>query len=204
MKLLQHLIANATAPADVLTARTTLAEMYLSKNNIDAAESLITDILRVDARNPSGLRLRASIRLGRGQIEDAIADLRTALNSQPQSPELLLSLAQAYERSGLIELADKALFDATKATNYASEVGLNYVAFLRRRGATAQAENVIVNLASRNPNNVSVLSALAQVKLAHQDWNGAHDVAEAIRRLDNKSDIVTAINGAAFIGEKRI
>ena len=202
-QLLQQLIATATGPADVLTARTTPAEMYLSKNNSNAAESVISKILAADASDPNGLRLRASMRLGLGQIEDAIADLRTALNSHPQSPELLLSLGLAYERSGLIELADKALFDATKATNYAAEAGLNYVAFLRRRGAIAQAENITISLAGRNPNDISVLSALAQVRLAQQDWTGAHEMAAAIRRLDDKSDIVTAINGAAFVGEKR-
>ena len=32
--------------------------------------------------------LRAAIHLDRGQIDDAIADLRSALNDQPNSPEL--------------------------------------------------------------------------------------------------------------------
>jgi len=202
-KLLEQIISSPGAPEDIQAARTALAEMDLSQNNVAAAEPLITDILRQDGRNTNGLRLRASIRIDRGQIEDAIADLRAALNDQPRSPELLASLAIAYERSGSIELADKALFDATKASNYAPTVGLNYAAFLRRRGLNEQAANLVTDLANRNPNSLPVLSALAQLKLARQDWAGAHEVANAIRRLDDKSDVANQINATAFSGEKK-
>ena len=100
---------------------------------------------------------------------------------RPQSPALLATLGLAYERSGSIELADKAYFDATKASGFAPAYGLSYVAFLRRRNLTEHAESVLNDLASRNPNNLAILSALAQDKLARQDWIGAHAVAEAIQ-----------------------
>ena len=202
-KRLEKLIGGSSSAEEIATARITLAEMYMSKNDIAAAEPLVTEILKADARNTSGLMMRSSIHLARGQNDDAIADLRTALNDQPQSAALLANLAIVYERNGSIELADKAFADATKASKYAPLVGLNYVAFLRRRGLTDQAEKVLADLASRNPNNVQVLSALAQVKLSHQDWAGAHAIADAIHRLGDKSDISDQINGAAFGGEKK-
>ncbi len=46
-------------------------------------------------------------------------------------------------------------------------------------GSATQAESVVTDLATRNPNSVPVLSALAQVKLAHQDWVGAHAIADS-------------------------
>jgi tetratricopeptide (TPR) repeat protein len=200
-KLLESLIAASGPAENILTARTTLAEMYMNKGNVAAAEPLIADILRTDSRNADGLRLRAAIRTNRGQIDDAISDLRAALNDQPQSSELLASLAIAYERNGAIELADKSLLDATKASGFAPVYGLNYVAFLKRRGSASQVENFLVDLATRNPNNIAVLSALAQAKLDRQDWVGAHTIADAIRRLGDKGDITDRINAAAFSGE---
>ena len=202
-KLLEQLIASSNSNDDVLAARSTLAEIYLSKNNIAAAEPLISDILRADNRNATGLRLRAAIRMDRGQLDDAIGDLRTALNDQPKSPELLASLALAYERSGSIELADKSFFDATKASNFSPNVGLNYIAFLQRRGLSAQADNVLGELARRNPKNIPVLTAFAKDKLAHQDWIGAHEIADTIRRIGDKADVADQINGIAFIGQKK-
>ena len=203
-QLMETLISSARPSEDILTARITLAEMYLAKNNTAAAEPLVTEILRADARNIDGLRLRALIHLDRGQIDDAIADLRGALNDQPRSPALLATLAIAYERSGSVELADKAFLDATKASRFSPDVGANYIAFLRRHGLTAQAESVLNDLVSRNQNNIALLSALAQVKLSHQDWNGALEIADTIKRLGDKSDISDQIRAAAFRGQGKL
>ena len=201
IKLLEQLIASPGSTENGVTARTALAEIYLSRNDVAAAEPLITEILKTDGRNTTGLRLRAGIALDRGKTDDAIADLRTALNDQPRSPELLASLAIAYERNGSIELADKSFFDATKASNYNPVIGLTYLAFLQRRGMGSQAESVINDLANRNQSSVPVLSALAQIKLEQQDWVGAHAVADAIKKLDGKSDVANQINAAAFSGQ---
>ena len=112
IKQLQQLIASASSTEDGLVAKNTLANIYMSQNKIALAEPLVTEILRTDARNSNALRLRAAIHLDRGKVDDAIADLRSALNDQPRSPELQLALATAYERNGSIELAGKAFFDA--------------------------------------------------------------------------------------------
>ena len=201
--LLQDLIKTTAKPDDQMLARVTLAQMYIGKNNVAAAEPLINEILNIDNRNNEGLRLRAAIRVDRSQFDDAIADLRRALNDQPRSPALLASLALAYERSGAIELADKAFLDATRAANFDPTFGMNYVAFLERRGLSEQAENVLVQLAGRNPNNVSVLSALARIKLARQDWVGAHQAADAIRNINSKSEVAEQIHAAAFGGQQK-
>jgi len=202
-KLLKKLVNDSKSADDIAAARITLAEMYMSRNNTSAAEPLINAILQADSRNISGLALRASLHISRGQNDDAIADLRSALNDQPQSPELLANLAVAYEHTGAIELAEKAFADATKASRYAPNVGLNYVAFLRRRGLGAQADGVVADLANRNPNSVPLLAALAQIKLAHQDWAAAHALADALQKLGDKTDIADQINSAAFTGEKK-
>jgi len=201
-KLLEDLIKTPT-PSDAIAARTTLAQMYLARNNVAAAEPLLSDILAADSRNIEALRLRAAIRVDRNQFDDAIADLRRALNDQPNSPALLASLGLAYERGGSIELADKSFADAMRASNFAPALGLNYVAFLERRGLSEQAESVLVQLASRNPNNPSVLSALARIKLARQDWVGAHQAADAIQNISGKNNVTDQIHGAAFSGQNK-
>lgn len=203
-KLLEDLINTKLTPEETAGAKVTLAQMYLSKQNDAAAEALVREVLAADSRNIEGLRLRAAIRLNRQQFEDAIADLRQALNDQPRSAPLLANLALAYERSGAIDLADKAYLDATRASNFAPMYGLNYVAFLQRRNLPAQAENMLVQLAGRNPNNVTVLSALAKIKLERQDWVGAHQAADAIRSVGDKSGIADQIHGAAFSGQNKI
>ena len=97
--------------------------MYLSNRNFASAEKFANDVLRDDPHNVSALKLRASLRLERAQLDAAIADLLDALNYHPRSTDLMLALAIAYERSGLIELADKQLADATRVSDLDPNVG---------------------------------------------------------------------------------
>ena len=66
----------------------------------------------------------------------------------------MVLLAAAYERSGSIELAEKQYADATRVSDFDAGIGLNYVAFLRRRGNIERAEDILTQLAGRWPNNV--------------------------------------------------
>jgi Flp pilus assembly protein TadD len=177
--------------------------MQLGRKKIPEAEALVTDILRADSRNVTGLKLRAAIRIERGQLEDAIIDLRQALNDQPRSPELLTLLGLAFERSGQIDLADKQLADAMKSSNFDPKYGLNYVSFLQRRGLSNHAENVLNELATRWPANVQVLSALAQLKIARKDWAAASEIAETVRKIDGQSNLASQISAAVLGGQQK-
>jgi tetratricopeptide (TPR) repeat protein len=201
--LLESLVSANSSPEHVLAARVALAEMYLSKKDINAAETLASDILGKDSRNSSGLQLRASIRMERGELEPAINDLRQALNDEPRSIRLMMLLATAYERSGSIELAEKQLADAMRASDFNPRVGLDYVAFLRRRGNAERAESVTTELSGRWPKNVQILSALAEMKLMRQDFVGAQEVAESIRQIGSDQGIGGQILGASLIGRNK-
>lgn len=204
-KLLEELARTASAPEQALAAKVKLAEMQFSQKKFDAVDALVADILGKDSRNIGGLKLRAALRVERGQFDPAISDLRQALNDQPRSTDLMLQLAVAYERSGAIELAEKQFADATRTSNFDASVGLNYVAFLRRRGNVAHAEEILSELAGRSPNNTRVLSVLAEVRLARQNWVGAQEVAEAIRRIGNNNQgLADQILGVALSGRNKL
>ena len=91
----------------------------------------------------------------------------------------------------------------TRASNFDPRVGLDYVAFLRRRGSLARAEDTLVELASRAPDNVEVLSALAEVRLTRQNWVGAQEVADAMRRIGDTRGVADQVLGAALSGQKK-
>jgi cellulose synthase operon protein C len=193
----------ATAPERKLLAQTKLAEMYVNKNNIAAAEPIIAEVLQKDRRNTSGLRLRAAIRIEQGQLDSAISDLREALNDQPKSVDLLILMATAYERSGKNELAERQFADALKASALNPGVALRYVAFLQRRGDLAHAENVLGDVTARNPTNTQALAALGQIRLARQNWTGALATADTIARLGNDRGVADQIRAAALAGQDK-
>jgi tetratricopeptide (TPR) repeat protein len=115
----------------------------------------------------------------------------------------MMLLATAYERSGSIELAEKQLADAMRASDFNPRVGLDYVAFLRRRGNAERAESVTTELSGRWPKNVQILSALAEMKLMRQDFVGAQEVAESIRQIGSDQGIGGQILGASLIGRNK-
>jgi tetratricopeptide (TPR) repeat protein len=201
--LLKTLIGATGSAEHVTTAQMVLAQYYLSQKQTEPAAALVADILSKDARNIGGLKLRAAMRLDAGQFDLAIADLRQALNDQPRASDLMLMLAIAYEKSGTVDLAEKEFADAMRVSNFDPTVSLGYVAFLQRRGSASRAEDVLVDLAGRWPKNVQVLSALAQVRLSRQEWVGAQEVADAIRRIGTNRTLADEVKGAALAGQNK-
>jgi tetratricopeptide (TPR) repeat protein len=203
LQALQELIESASTPDRKLAAQLKLAEMYVSQGNIAAAEPLISEIVGKDRRNSGALKLRAAIRIEKGQLDSAISDLREALNDQPKSPELLMLLAVAYERGGKNELADRQYADALKSSGLNPDVSLRYVAFLQRRGDAARAEDVLTEVSGRNPNHLQVLSSLGQIKLTRRNWAGALTIADAIGRISDGRALADQIRAAAFAGQNK-
>jgi tetratricopeptide (TPR) repeat protein len=202
-QLLQNLVSHSSSTEQTIAAQIKLAEMDVKRNKFDAAEALVSEILRKDSRNTNALKVRASIRIARGQLEPAITDLKQALSDQPRSTEVMLLLAFAYERSGSIGLAERQYAEAVRASNYSPIVGLNYASFLLRRGGVDRAQQFLTELSRRLPKNQEVLSALAQVELTHQDWASAQTTAEAIRDAGDSRGIADQLLGAALLGQHK-
>jgi Tfp pilus assembly protein PilF len=203
-ELLQSLIKRGNTSERKLAAQGKLAELYVGKANFAAADPIIADMLQKDRRNTTALRLRATVRIEQGQFDAAIADLREALNDQPKSSQLLMLMALAYERSGKNELAERQYADALKSPGADANIVLRYIAFLQRRGDLTHAEDVLTDVVGRNPLNVQMLSALAQVRLARQNWTGALAAANAIAAVGEDRGLAEQIRAAALAGQNKI
>ena len=178
--------------------------MYVNKGNFAAAEPIVAEILQKDGHNTIGLRLRAAAKIEKADFESAIADLRLALNDQPKSVELLMLMGLAYERSGKSELANRQYADAVKASNLNPDIALRYVAFLQRQGDVAHAEDVLAEAVGRNPSNLPLLSAMAQIRLTRKNWSGALAVADSIAKLGNDRGVADQIRASVFANQNKI
>lgn len=202
-KNLKDLADRADGPTKKLAAEVKLAEITVAQGDQQAAQALIADILSKDRRNGGALRLRAALNVDKGQTDAAIADLREALNDQPKSPELLILLGIAYERGGKNELADRQYADALKASNLNANVALRYVAFLQRRKDASRAEDVLLQVSNRDPNNLQILSSLAQVRLSRQNWPGALALAASLPQSKEGQVLAGQIRAAALEGQNK-
>ncbi|MGJ4892970.1 tetratricopeptide repeat protein [Bradyrhizobium sp. HKCCYLS3077] len=196
-------VIKTSSPERAISAKNKLAQVYVRRRNPEMANKLVSEVLEKDRRNTGALKLRAAMRLDGGQVDGAIADLREALNNEPKSPELLLMFGAAFERSGKTELAARQYADAAKYSNFAPAFVLPYATFLQGLPDLAQAENVLLEAIARNPRGMSLLQALAQVRIARKNWTGALAVADVMRSADDNAGLADQVRAAALAGQNK-
>src|SRR5262249_50479257 len=82
---LKALIADGKARDRIETAQLLLAQFYAGSKRFALAESVIADVLKNDPGNANARRLRGSVLLEQGQVDEAVGQLREALAGQPRS-----------------------------------------------------------------------------------------------------------------------
>lgn len=200
---LSAIISKGEPKDSILRARLILAAMQTKLGHTKEAKALIDDVLASDAKNSDALAMRANFRIESGDEDNAIADLREALNQQPNSVPFLTLLAKALERQGAVDLANDRWMEAVKASKYDPQVTLNYIDVLGRRGKTDQIEPLLSDALARNPSNPGLLTALAQSRLAKHDWVGAQAAADALKKAGDVSGVSQEIIGALQGGQKK-
>ena len=202
-QLLKKVIEEEGDAKNGIIARNRLAQLLLSRRKSDEAEKVVAEILAKDERNVNALMLRASLKIEQNKVDDAIADLRTALNEAPRSAPVLVLLARAHELGGAIDLADDRFGVAAKTANYAPGVGLRYAQFLLRHRKLERAEDVLTEILARRPKNKNALIRLGEVRLRRQNWLGAEQIAETLRTISKDKGIASEILSAALAGQKK-
>ena len=165
-----------------------LALLHLLNGERDKAQLLVDEILEADGNNTDALIKRASFQIDDANFEAGIADLRTALNNNPDSVEAMILMSSAFERQGNIDFARAELAKAFEAGGKQANVANAYAKFLLRNGNSRRAEDVLVQSLAVAPGNMDNLKLLAGVRLDLQDWQGADEIAELIEEIDAGGD----------------
>lgn len=199
----EAIIAKGEPKEDVQRAQLLLADFHNRLGKKDEAAALIATVLEGDAKNADALAMRAAMRLEANDVENAVADLREALNQQPKSVPFTVLLAKAHERQGAVALAEERFAEAVKLANYAPQVTLEYISLLERRGKSDQIELTLNEAIARSPGEPQLLKLQAQLRLRKQDWIGAQATAEALKKIGDTSGTSEQIVGAALLGQKK-
>jgi TolB-like protein len=81
------------------------AGIDLGPDPLDRAEECARKVFALDPASASGLRLRGWIHYGRGRIQDAVDDLKGALEVDPNNADTMLLLSNCYLISGRVSAA---------------------------------------------------------------------------------------------------
>ena len=172
--------ANPRTP-EGLAARNRAALLNLGVDEA-RARGIVDAILADVPNNVDALLSRAAFSIQDGDLDEAIADLRSALAKQPDSERGQLMIARAYLLDGEAALAEDA-YRRLVESNPANRAARNELASLiGNRGDAEQAAALLRETLEMAPGDVGASRNLVRAMLLQQDYAGAEK--EARRMLD--------------------
>lgn len=188
--------------------RVELANTLRSQGDLSAAVALADEVLERDRLNVGALKIRALGHLEAEEEEKAIADLRIALDNDPDDASILTLMAVAHERNGSRGLAQERLALAMQISGGGADEALRYADFLVRDERLDIATTVLQESLSRQGENTEVLVALARIQLSKEDWKPAEDTARRLESLGRAGDeraatVAAEVRAAAFKGQEK-
>jgi cellulose synthase operon protein C len=183
---MRGLIAEAAADAGraglAADLRVALARMLALAGDADAARAEIAAALAAVPSHAAALKAHAEDRIARDDTAGAIQALRQAQESAPRDPEILILMGRAHERAGDRELAGERYALAVDASGRAPAESLLYATFLARENRIDVAAAVIEDALKRAPQDIGLMTALAELRLRQRDFAGAARLSAELAR----------------------
>ena len=179
-------------PRQSQDVRAQLAGLHYRNGDRARAAELISAVLTENGDHVPALKQRAVEAIDADRPEDAIIDLRHALNVIPQEPSVLMLLATAHERNGSSGLAQERLALAVQASQAGVAESLAYADFLSRQDKADIAEDVLRDAISRRGEVVDLLLGLGRIQLARSDWDGVTETADRLEALGDVKELAEA------------
>ena len=205
-------LPNAAVPEGPLypiELRLNLAEIYhamgdegSAKQQISVAENLVNQLHLEGAPRAEFLRVRASIRLGTGDLNGAESDLKEAMSLDPGNSAIVLQYANLLWHAKRSDEARKLyaqILESDPKNRYALEA-LGYIA--RESNDTASAERYFKEMAADYPDDYVPHLAMADMYAAARQFDVANNSYEQAfqRAPQNAVVIANAANTAIEAG----
>lgn len=202
---LREALTDAPASDQTRTLKLTLAQMLATSGDQVGARELVEAVLAEDPNQVAALKMRAAWLIAADDPDGAIVDLRTALNGAPRDVAVLLLMAEAHERAGARELAGERLALAVEVSDSAPEVALRYAGFLLQDGKVQPAETVLTLARQRNPGDIRLVRALADLWLQQQAWPQLQALMAELSAIDDDRarSLASELQAAILLGQNR-
>ncbi len=185
---LEAILENADPTLDVTQRlKAGLARMLVATGNQVGARRQVEEVLAQNPSNVDALKMQASWQLQADEVDQAIANLRIALDTAPEDIQVMYLMNEAYTRLGDANLAREYLALAVEASGNAPEPSLRYAAALMQEQRYLPAEDVLLPALQQDPRNVDLLTLLGRLYLQLDDIPRATQVLDTLRRIDTEA-----------------
>lgn len=182
---LQTVLADAPATDLMSEARMMLARVLIDSENSDEARSVVEEILTQDPGSVAALRTRARWRLDEQKPQEAILDLRYALNQSPRDTEVLTLMAEAQLALGNEALAQQRLALAMEYSDGATRETLTYARYLVTRDRLVVAKKILSEAFDRQNSNLSIATLLGEVLVQKKDYRELNMLVEKLNQMNS-------------------
>ncbi len=202
---MEDIIAGSEPSDQTRRIKITYAKMLNSTGNAVGARALVEEVLEEDTSNVEALKMRADWMISDDRPDEALVELRRALDQAPRDSEVLTLMAMAQERLGSHELSGEMLALAVEASGAAPEETLRYATFLVQEDSLLPAESVLIDALRLQPDNILILSALGNVYVRLEDWGRTQGVIDALKRLNSEeaAQVLNELTGQLLAGQNR-
>lgn len=166
--------------------KVTLARMLVGTGNPVGARRLVEEVLAQNNTHVEALKMQAAWQLAADEVEDALANLRLALDTAPEDVQVMNMMFEAYSRLGDTDLAREFLALAVDASGNAPDTSLRYARLLMQEDRLLPAEDVLLPALRQDTSNVDLLATLGNLYLRLDDIPRANQVIDTLRRLDSE------------------
>jgi len=194
----QMIIERAANDDTALTAKSRLAAIELSQGELEAGESLIEEVLEVDATNADALILRGALNYDRDELKDAVSDLRAVLRDNPDNQRAQLLLARTHIKAEDYLLGQDAYRRAVQMDPGNAQITLELVRLLVREGELDEAEQLLNQQVVTTPADVRITRALIAVLLQRGRFDDALAQASRFGAREDQAAIGAYLRGGIY------
>lgn len=181
---LESILATAEPSEQTNDIKVALARMLLATGNEVGARAQVEEVLVADAGQPTALKMQAAWQIRADDADGAINNLRLALDRAPEDAQAMGLMAEAYARTGRLELSHDFLALAVDASGNAPGESLRYARVLIEQERYLPAEDILIPALRLAPQNVELLSALGSLYMLMDDMGRTEQVINTLRGID--------------------
>src|SRR5262245_43776109 len=155
-----------------------LGKLFYQGNDLMAAKKALLEAVRLEKNNPQYLQKLGAVCLALQEVDEAVTHLELAAALDPNSPRIIYSLGQAWQRKGERRKAAEFIkkFQELKRREEQAEELERTLARGERmldEGKDREARAAFEQIVQADPNNWTAHGYLAEMFLAGADWRNA-------------------------------
>ena len=203
---MRALVESAAGGEGAVRLETILAEMLRLSGEAGEAMALAERVLEREPGNVEALKTRGSLLIEADRPDEAVLELRRALDQAPLDAGILMRLSRAHARAGNAELMGETLAAAVRVSGSGVEESLAYAAALAAQGRIAPARAVLAEARAAHPLSLDLLAEVARTALADGALGTAHGVLsdlDAMEEAGAAQDLAATLRASLALRDDR-